>query len=70
MSDLFKLLDEAPTALIADAFVIMSNKLNNPNYNVIVCSISGGSDSDILLDIVTKFDHNKKVRYVFFNTGL
>lgn len=70
MSDLFKLLDETPTALIADAFVIMSSKLNNPNYNVIVCSISGGSDSDILLDIVTKFDDNKKVRYVFFNTGL
>lgn len=35
-----------------------------------VCSISGGSDSDILLDIIHKLDEQRKVRYVWFNTGL
>ena len=34
------------------------------------CSISGGSDSDIMLDLVHKLDEDKKVRYVWFNTGL
>ena len=34
------------------------------------CSISGGADSDILLDIVHKLDNDNKVRYIWFNTGL
>ena len=40
------------------------------NYSNIMCSISGGSDSDILLDLIYKVDTNKKVKYVFFETGL
>ena len=35
-----------------------------------MCSISGGADSDIVLDMVWRLDPEKKVRYVFFNTGL
>lgn len=35
-----------------------------------VCSISGGSDSDIILDIVHRLDDEHKVRYVTFETGL
>lgn len=70
MCDLFGLLDKAKTITIADAFVIMANKLNDQKYKNVVCSISGGSDSDILIDIVAKLDANKKVIYVFFNTGL
>lgn len=34
------------------------------------CSISGGADSDVMLDIVTKADEENKVTYVFFNTGI
>ena len=70
MCDLFGLLDKAKTITIADAFVIMANKLNDQKYKNVVCSIGGGSDSDILIDIVAKLDANKKVIYVFFNTGL
>ena len=40
-------------------------KFNSPS-----CSISGGADSDIMLDMVHKLDEYKKVRYVWFNTGL
>lgn len=36
----------------------------------IACSISGGADSDIMLDIVSRLDTEKKVHYVFFNTGI
>lgn len=34
-----------------------------------LCSISGGSDSDVMLDIVHKADNEQKVSYVFFDTG-
>lgn len=39
-------------------------------HNNIACSISGGADSDIMLDIVSKLDLDKKVHYVFFDTGI
>lgn len=42
----------------------------NGRYNNIMCSISGGSDSDIMLDIIHKIDVDKKVKYIWFNTGL
>ncbi|MBQ6664123.1 MAG: phosphoadenosine phosphosulfate reductase family protein [Synergistaceae bacterium] len=35
-----------------------------------VCSISGGADSDVVLDIIHKLDEEQKVTYVWFNTGL
>lgn len=39
-------------------------------YRRIAVSVSGGSDSDVMIDMFSKCDPNKKVRYVFFNTGL
>lgn len=44
--------------------------INKPIYEKIVCSISGGSDSDIMLDIVWRCDKYNKVDYVWFDTGL
>ena len=39
-----------------------------------ICSYSGGSDSDILIDLIERtrkmIPHLPKVKYVFFNTGL
>lgn len=35
-----------------------------------VCSISGGSDSDIVLDIIHNVDEDDKVTYCWFDTGL
>lgn len=34
-----------------------------------VCAISGGSDSDLLLDMVFHLDVERKIRYVFYDTG-
>ena len=35
-----------------------------------LCSISGGSDSDIVLDIIHNVDEKKNVRYFWIDTGL
>ena len=35
-----------------------------------VCSISGGSDSDIVLDLIHKVDEDGKVKYFWIDTGL
>ena len=39
------------------------------SYNP-VCSISGGADSDIVLDLMHKVDKDGKVRYIWIDTGL
>ncbi|OPZ21291.1 MAG: hypothetical protein BWZ04_01107 [Firmicutes bacterium ADurb.BinA205] len=35
-----------------------------------ICSISGGSDSDVVLDIISKTDEDGKVKYFWIDTGL
>ena len=55
---------------IYKSIMVAAKKINDPLYKKIMCSISGGSDSDIVLDIVSKVDFNKKVIYVFFDTKL
>lgn len=61
--------------------IIMTRLRQNPNA---ICSYSGGSDSDILIDLIERTrkmcngwsrrdgreDYLKPVKYVFFNTGL
>ena len=55
---------------IVDSFVKADSVINNTNYKFILCSVSGGSDSDIMLDLIYRIDRNKKVKYVWFDTGL
>lgn len=52
---------------IFDSFLVVDNKVKT--HENILCSISGGSDSDIMLDLFSRFDKDK-VTFVFFNTGL
>lgn len=68
MSDLFEILDSAPSVIIADSFVITKSKLER--YENIMVSISGGADSDIMLDLVNRLQNGQNIRYVFFDTGL
>lgn len=44
--------------------------INKDKYEKICCSISGGSDSDVMLDIIWRCDKDNKVEYVWFDTGL
>jgi 3'-phosphoadenosine 5'-phosphosulfate sulfotransferase (PAPS reductase)/FAD synthetase len=53
---------------INKAWLVTDNKLKQ--FDRVVCSISGGSDSDIVLHLVATLDKEKKVTYVFFDTGL
>lgn len=39
-------------------------------YNSVCVSVSGGKDSDLCVDIVSRLDKEKKARYIWFNTGL
>lgn len=60
--------------LHADHFTILDNyvKANNVlnNSQTALCSVSGGSDSDIMLDIIHNTDDIGKVTYYWINTGL
>lgn len=56
--------------IIGNNFIKAWSKINSPLYSKIICTISGGSDSDIVLDICTKCDRCNKIEYVWFDTGL
>ena len=73
MSDnsyLWGFLSTSDDILIVDSFTKADSVINNPKYKTILCSISGGSDSDVMLDLITKVDRAKKVKYIWFDTGL
>ncbi len=55
---------------IFDGFTKAYSVINNSKYKNMICAISGGSDSDIVLDIIYRCDISKKVRYIWINTGL
>ncbi len=65
------LLENCPkNQTIGDNLVRAWSKINNNLYDVILCSISGGSDSDDMLDICWKCDKDNKIEYIWFDTGL
>lgn len=69
--NLAALLDGCPkNTIITDNMIRAWKKINSTQYSNIVCSISGGSDSDIMLDICQKVDLDHKIRYIWFDTGL
>lgn len=57
-----------PSAVVQES--IPRTAIELLKHRNIACSISGGADSDVMLDIVTKLDTDRKVRYVFFDTGI
>lgn len=66
-----ELLENCPkNQVIGDNLVRAWSKINSDKYETILCSISGGSDSDDMLDIVWKCDKDEKVIYIWFDTGL
>lgn len=68
INDILLKCEEVGNLTIYDSFVKAYPKVKNKQ--IIVCGISGGSDSDIMLDIIAKLDTEKKVRYIFFDTGI
>ena len=68
INDILKQCEEIGNLTIFDSFVKAYPKIDGKQK--IVCSISGGSDSDIMLDIIAKLDTEKKVKHIFFDTGI
>lgn len=68
-----KLLDQCPTLEIQAAFSKGFSVLGT-GYDAIVASISGGSDSDVVMDFIEKLKQalsiKADVKYVFFDTGM
>lgn len=56
--------------VIKNSIIKTYHIINNPKYSKIVCSISGGADSDVMLDICHKCDTLNKIDYLWFDTGL
>lgn len=57
--------------IISDMFTKSNQIINNSNYKNIVCSISGGADSDVMLDVIEKVRNpDVNVTYVWFDTGI
>ena len=55
---------------IVYSFVKTDEVINGGDYHKILCSVSGGADSDILVDMCTKLDIDNKITYIFFDTGI
>ena len=70
IEELNNLLSSIKNPTIGKALLTTYHKLNNCGYKKVLCTISGGSDSDIILDLLTKCDNNKIVQYFYFDTGL
>ena len=66
-----ELLDTCPAnKTICDNMIRAWSIINRTDYKKILCSISGGADSDVMLDIIWKCDIHNKVDYIWFDTGL
>ena len=68
MSKLEQLVETAPNIEILNSWLVTENKLSR--CRKALCSISGGSDSDLMLHLCATLDYESKVTYVFFDTGL
>ena len=55
---------------IVESFLVAKSKLENMNYSNVAISISGGSDSDVMLDMCHRMDKYNKLKYIWFDTGL
>lgn len=63
---------------ILDSFQKAISILSNPTYKSISCSISGGADSDVMLDLIhrvhtaihTTLPNPPTIHYTYFDTGL
>lgn len=68
LEDILKDCPKNPT--IINNIIKAYHKINDNIYNKISCAISGGADSDVMLDICCKCDNDRKIDYVWYDTGL
>lgn len=61
-------MDSVRNAEVLNSFVKAEGVIER--HDKILCSVSGGADSDIIVDMLTKLDDTRKVVYVWFDTGM
>ena len=66
--NLQELVESSPNLEILNSWLVTDNKLKRCRKALV--SISGGSDSDIVLHLCATLDTKGKATYVFFDTGL
>ena len=67
--ELFDLLDAAPKNLaIGDALVKCFHTVQT--HEKIAVAVSGGADSDVMVDLIVRCGAKEKTTFMFFNTGL
>ena len=66
--DLCKIAEQAPDGFVQDA--VLKANMQIERHRKIACLISGGSDSDIMLDLLYRLDDEKKIVYIWCDTGL
>lgn len=79
-NDMMELCCSAPTAIVQEAFAKAYGKIHGfrtdkgdvePLYKRIMVSVSGGSDSDVMMDFIERIGYPKgNLIYVFFDTGI
>jgi 3'-phosphoadenosine 5'-phosphosulfate sulfotransferase (PAPS reductase)/FAD synthetase len=67
-AELFNKVMDIENYAILDGYAKAENVLRR-SYTAL-CSISGGSDSDIMLDIIHNLDEDEKVTYYWIDTGM
>lgn len=55
---------------VREAFDISWNVVNDPRKSKIICCVSGGSDSDLIMHIISAVDRDNKVTFVYSDPGL
>lgn len=69
MIDIEKLMLEAPdNFIIKDALLRCVEIIDG--HNKIMCAVSGGADSDVMIDMIIRCGGKEKTTFVFFDTGL
>lgn len=62
-----EILEGIENTIVFDSFIKADSVLKK--HEKISVSISGGADSDLVLDLIEKVRGNQDIRYVFFDTG-
>lgn len=63
-----KILDECRNPVIGKAILTVATKMRD--YEKVLVSVSGGADSDVVVDMLCRFGDKNKIDFVYFDTGL
>lgn len=69
MTELGKIINDAPDNFVIRDALARCYEITQL-HNKIMCSVSGGADSDVMLDMLIRCGAKEKTAFVFFDTGL